>query len=116
MSASVTVLAFCKPDICFTICFFVLNFKYFHLKLYPASSTGNLQLMKLVSIITVNFNQPQVTEDLLASITALNTYPGFEVIVVDNGSSQNYVPQWRIAWPAFRFIRAETNLGFAGGN
>jgi len=72
--------------------------------------------MKLVSIITVNFNQPQVTEDLLASITALNTYPNTEVIVVDNGSNQNYVPQWIKAWPAFRFIRSETNLGFAGGN
>lgn len=72
--------------------------------------------MKLVSIITVNFNQPQVTEGLLASITALNTYPNTEVIVVDNGSNQNYVPQWINAWPAFRFIRSETNLGFAGGN
>ena len=43
--------------------------------------------MQLVSIITVNFNQPQVTEDLLASITAVNITIPFEVIVVDNGST-----------------------------
>ncbi|HWB26329.1 MAG TPA: glycosyltransferase family 2 protein [Chitinophagaceae bacterium] len=72
--------------------------------------------MKLVSIITVNFNQPRVTEELLASITAININIPIEIIVVDNGSIENYVPQWEAAYPEFIFIRSETNLGFAGGN
>jgi GT2 family glycosyltransferase len=72
--------------------------------------------MKLVSIITVNFNQPQVTEAMLASIPGINTDPGIEVIVVDNASNENYVPQWIIKYPSIHFIRSETNLGFAGGN
>jgi len=72
--------------------------------------------MKLISIITVNYNQPQVTEALLASIITVNTYPNIEVIIVDNGSNANHVPQWIVAYPAFTFIRSEVNLGFAGGN
>src|SRR5438067_2142942 len=70
--------------------------------------------MKKVSVITVNFNQPQVTEELLNSITA--TYQNIEVIVVDNGSKTNPVPRWEIRFPAVKFIRSATNIGFAGGN
>jgi GT2 family glycosyltransferase len=72
--------------------------------------------MKCVSVITVNYNQPQATEELLKSIIQLNTYPLLEVIVVDNGSTENRVPVWKNLYPGFRFIRSEKNLGFAGGN
>ncbi len=72
--------------------------------------------MKLVSVITVNFNQPLVTEALLESVTSLNLYENIEVIVVDNGSRHNPVPAWERKYPQFRFIRSDTNLGFAGGN
>lgn len=70
--------------------------------------------MKKVSVITVNFNQPKVTEELLGSINS--DYPNIEVIVVDNGSKYNTVPEWEIKYPDVKFIRSETNLGFAGGN
>jgi len=72
--------------------------------------------MQLVSIITVNFNQPQVTEALFASIAAITINIPVEVIVVDNGSKENHVPRWVIAYPEYTFIRSEKNLGFAGGN
>jgi GT2 family glycosyltransferase len=72
--------------------------------------------MKLVSIITVNFNQPGVTEDLLRSIFLLNNYGNVELIVVDNGSTINPVPGWEKKYPSVRFIRSEKNIGFAGGN
>jgi GT2 family glycosyltransferase len=72
--------------------------------------------MKKVSVITVNFNQPAVTEALLASISKHNTYTNMEVIVVDNGSKTNEVPRWQGIYPAITFIRSEVNLGFAGGN
>lgn len=72
--------------------------------------------MKHVSIITVNFNQPAATEDLLESIVALNTYPFLEVIVVDNGSQENILPKWIKQYPKYHFIRSQKNLGFAGGN
>lgn len=72
--------------------------------------------MKKVSVITVNFNQPAVTEALLASIFKYNSYPDIEIIVVDNGSKTNEVPRWQIQYPDVKFIRSEANLGFAGGN
>ncbi|GHB61474.1 glycosyltransferase family 2 protein [Persicitalea jodogahamensis] len=72
--------------------------------------------MDLVSIVTVNFNQPAVTEELLQSILQFNTHPAIEVIVVDNGSRQDWTTDWRARFPDFTFIRSEENLGFAGGN
>lgn len=72
--------------------------------------------MNSVSIITVNFNQSLVTEQLLSSIDKTNTYPNIEIIVVDNGSKINSVPEWNIKYPGIKFIRSERNLGFAGGN
>ncbi|MCW3123427.1 MAG: glycosyltransferase family 2 protein [Flavipsychrobacter sp.] len=72
--------------------------------------------MRLVSVITVNFNHSSVTEALLDSIFSKNTYAAIEVIVVDNGSEVNPVPGWMQKYPQVKFIRSEINLGFAGGN
>ncbi len=38
------------------------------------------------------------------------------MIVVDNGSSPDPVPEWQTKYPNVRFIRSEINTGFAGGN
>lgn len=72
--------------------------------------------MKRVSIITINFNQPLLTELFLNSVAALNTYPAIEIIVVDNGSRNNPIKSWQSSYPEVRFLRSENNLGFAGGN
>ena len=70
----------------------------------------------MVSIITVNYNQSYITEQLLASVYATNRYAAVEIIVVDNASKDNPVPVWQVQYPDITFIRSETNLGFAGGN
>jgi GT2 family glycosyltransferase len=72
--------------------------------------------MKKVSIITVNFNQPLVTEALLRSLSQAGHYSNLEIIVVDNGSKVNWVPEWIVKYPGVIFIRSEVNSGFAGGN
>ena len=72
--------------------------------------------MKKVSIVTVNFNQSVVTEDLLESIEKLNSYKNIQIIVVDNASIANPLPEWSLKYPQVIFIRSEANLGFAGGN
>ncbi|QRQ99582.1 glycosyltransferase family 2 protein [Dyadobacter sandarakinus] len=72
--------------------------------------------MKSVSIVTVNYNQPKVTEDLLKSLLEVNTYPDLEIIVVDNGSKVNVVPEWEVKYWNVKFIRSDVNTGFAGGN
>ncbi len=69
----------------------------------------------LVSIITVNYEQVQVTLDLLQSLDQI-TYPNYEVIVVDNGSQKSPSIAEVIKHRNARIIYSKENLGFAGGN
>ena len=69
----------------------------------------------LVSIVTVNYNQTEVTRDLLASLEII-TYPSVEIIVVDNGSRDNSVLSLKEEFPSIKVIQTRKNLGFAGGN
>ncbi|MDI9858678.1 glycosyltransferase family 2 protein [Flectobacillus roseus] len=69
----------------------------------------------LVSVITVNYNQPQVTREFLDSFHQI-TYPNYEVFVVDNGSPQHDVKPLEPDYPWVKFIYSKENLGFAGGN
>lgn len=72
--------------------------------------------MKKVSIITVNYNQTAATEALLDSIFDTNTYFSLEIIVVDNGSNNTPMGEWKRKYPPVNFIESAANLGFAGGN
>jgi GT2 family glycosyltransferase len=69
----------------------------------------------LVSIITVNFNQSKLTFDLIDSLRICG-YPNLQIIVVDNGSSENPILEFQLNYPEVLFIRSEENLGFSGGN
>jgi hypothetical protein len=69
----------------------------------------------LVSIITVNYNDSQVTMDLLSSLEEL-TYGQIEVIVVDNASPTDDPNVIKESFPWVSLIKSEQNLGFAGGN
>ncbi|HEY5327379.1 MAG TPA: glycosyltransferase family 2 protein [Mucilaginibacter sp.] len=71
-------------------------------------------MMTKVSVITVNFNQPMITEELLRSIPVTDT--PLEIIVIDNGSKVGTSAAWQSKYPSVKFIRSEKNLGFAGGN
>jgi GT2 family glycosyltransferase len=72
--------------------------------------------MAKVSIITVNYNQPQATIEFLNSLKLYYTNYDLEVILVDNGSKDNHETTFKESYPTLNFIRSETNLGFAGGN
>lgn len=69
----------------------------------------------LVSIITINYNEAQVTMDLLQSITKLK-YPSIEVIVIDNNSPNESPDIIEEKYPWVTLIKSPENLGFAGGN
>lgn len=69
----------------------------------------------LVSIITVNYKQAEVTLALLDSLQQV-TYPNYEVIVVDNGSNDGSVEKISQHAPWVTLIANDSNLGFAGGN
>ena len=68
-----------------------------------------------VTIITINYNQLQLTCDLLDSLRKV-TYPSVEVIVVDNHSKENPSDVLGEKYPEVKLIVSDENLGFAGGN
>jgi len=69
----------------------------------------------LVSIITVNYNQAEVTCALLTSLNKIS-YPNFEVIVVDNHSTEDDPSIIKKRFPNIVFIQNPINYGFAAGN
>ena len=69
----------------------------------------------LVSIITVNYDHPEVTLDLLSSLRSV-TYPNIEIFVVDNASPKDDPAILKATFPEIHFIQSTVNLGFAGGN
>ncbi len=69
-----------------------------------------------LSIIIVNWNGGQVLLDCLASIYAHTPPLPFEVIVVDNASTDGSPERVAAGFPQVRLIQAGRNLGFAGGN
>ncbi len=68
-----------------------------------------------VSIITINYNQAEVTCALLRSLRDV-TYPRMEVIVVDNGSANDEAATIQAAHPEVRVLPSPVNGGFTGGN
>ncbi len=72
--------------------------------------------MSLISIITVNYNQPEATVDLLKSIDRYYAHQPLEVIVVDNGSREDHGALFKQTRSNLIYIRSDKNLGFAGGN
>jgi hypothetical protein len=74
-----------------------------------------LRRYPLVSIITVNYNQAEVTCALLESLNK-TTYPNLEVIVVDNHSTEDDPAIIKQRFPNIVFIQNPINYGFAAGN
>lgn len=69
----------------------------------------------LVSVISVNYNQAQLTCDMVASLLR-TTYPRLEIIVVDNASPTDDPDLITQRYPQVKLIKSAQNLGFAGGN
>ncbi|MEO6914227.1 MAG: glycosyltransferase family 2 protein [Chitinophagaceae bacterium] len=69
----------------------------------------------LVSIVTINYDTPEVTAAMLESLSTLD-YPNWEVIVVDNASPSFSSSCLKDKYPFIRHISSPVNLGFAGGN
>ncbi len=68
-----------------------------------------------VLIIILNWNGYIYTKDCLGSLRNLN-YPNFQVIVVDNGSTDGSVEKLKAEFPDILLIGNKENLGFTGGN
>jgi len=72
-------------------------------------------LMSKVSIIIVNWNGKKYLSDCLTSV--LNqTYPNYEIILVDNGSNDGSIEFVREKYPEVKITKLDKNYGFAKGN
>ena len=66
-----------------------------------------------LSILLVNWNTRQMTLDCLASIVAETKHTDYEIIVLDNGSSDGSAEAIAHQFPQVRLIASAENLGFA---
>lgn len=69
----------------------------------------------LLSVLIVNFNGRQFLDECLASL-ARHLSCTYEVVVVDNASSDGSVEHLRRAHPGVRLVPNTRNAGFAAGN
>ena len=71
--------------------------------------------MQKLSIIIVTWNNEEVLKNCLESLNQVYGDCYLEVIVVDNGNSPK-AKSLSSSYPWVKYIAAERNLGFAGGN
>jgi len=75
----------------------------------------NNQDAVLVSVIIVNWNGAAVLPRCLDSLRK-QTYQNFELIIVDNGSTDRSWVSLEEKWPGLKLIRLPENRGFAAAN
>jgi len=68
-----------------------------------------------VAIIILNWNGWKDTIECLESVLRID-YPNYQVIVVDNGSSDDSAEHIREAYPSVKLLETGKNLGWSGGN
>ncbi len=71
--------------------------------------------MPSVSIVIVNFNGEKLLSDCLISIQN-QTFTDFEVLLVDNASTDNSVNLVKQKFPWTKVIQSKVNLGYCGAN
>ncbi|MDP1678930.1 MAG: glycosyltransferase family 2 protein [Candidatus Nitrotoga sp.] len=68
-----------------------------------------------VAVVILNWNGKDDTLECLASVGQLD-YPNYEVVVVDNGSTDDSVDAISKQFPDITLLQTGANLGYAGGN
>lgn len=70
----------------------------------------------MVSIIIINYNTFRMTSDCIRSIYQHTNAIPFEIILVDNASTEKNPKDFLQEFPELILIESKTNSGFAGGN
>ena len=71
--------------------------------------------LPLVSIVILNWNNQKLLQHCITSVLCTN-YPNYEIIVVDNGSTDGSPAMVRREFPTVTLIENKRNLGFTEGN
>lgn len=69
-----------------------------------------------VSIIIINYNTYNYTSKCIQSVLTHTQQLQFEIILVDNASTECDAEIFKQQFPEIHLIKSKTNLGFAGGN
>ncbi|MEY3324733.1 MAG: hypothetical protein RLZ11_1047 [Bacteroidota bacterium] len=70
----------------------------------------------MVSVIIINYNTFQLTCDCISSVFKFTKGVPFEIILVDNASTERNSSHFLEKFPSIKLIESKKNLGFAGGN
>ncbi len=82
---------------------------------FPPPRDGSISRPPTVSVILVNWNGRHLLGPCLEALRR-QTWPDFEIVLVDNASSDGSAEWVAEHYPAVRIVRNERNLGFAEGN
>ncbi len=69
----------------------------------------------ILSVIILNWNGEKLLREFLPGVVANTRGEGVEVVVADNGSSDDSLRILKEDFPSVRVIRLEENFGFSGG-
>ncbi len=69
-----------------------------------------------LSVLVVTFNTRELTVGCIETFYDEAVAGAWEIILVDNGSSDGTIEAVKARFPAVRVIRSERNLGYAGGS
>lgn len=69
-----------------------------------------------VSIVIINYNTFQLTCNCIESIKSNEASLSYEIILVDNSSSECSAFEFKRKFPEITLIQSSTNVGFAKGN
>src|SRR5438105_4534823 len=67
-----------------------------------------------VAVIILNWNNHRMTSECIHSLLAMDA-ANFEIVVIDNGSSDGSPDMLRQEFPQITLLPQATNLGFAAG-
>lgn len=70
----------------------------------------------VISVIVLTYNGRGWLEPCLSALTAQSGAPPFEILLVDNASTDGSTGLVADRFPSVRIVENERNLGFAGGN
>jgi GT2 family glycosyltransferase len=73
-------------------------------------------MSKVVALILLNWNTPVYTANCIASLKKYCNEDLFDIIIADNGSTDNSLALLADQFPGLTFIENKENLGFAEGN
>ncbi|MFN8005703.1 MAG: glycosyltransferase family 2 protein [Terriglobia bacterium] len=116
-----TVLIFLPFDFLVGVCLLLSDLVYLILTpLFPHSENsrpGNLDLTK-ASIVVLNWEGRHLLEEFLPSVVAAVREDGrdHEILVVDNGSTDDSVSFLKAHFPEVRLVLLPTNMRYTGGN